>query len=430
MNQSTDKFKLILMGVFIFFILLGLVAFSTFKASGPTSNNVSISLWGTVDKIVFDKYIEKYKLNVGQQFQLNYTYKSLDTIDSQLVEAIATGKAPDAILIPQTLIKRYSDKVYMITSIPERTFRDTFVQEAELYIQPGGMFALPFFVDPLVMYWNRDIFSSADIAVPPTKWTEFPLLAEKISKSDDNANITKSMVSFGEFENVDNAKALLSALIIQAGSPIISFENGTYKSKLDYKLQSDIMIPAVSALQFFTDYSNPKKAVYSWNRSLPRSKQVFLSEDLATYFGFASEYSDIKEKNPNLNFDVAIVPQVLDAKAKITFGELYGFALLKGSQNLLPAFNLLSQLVGPDSVSTLLQFMDVAPARLDLISAGSKDPIKTIFFNSALISRGWADPNSSQSDQIFKDMIENITTGKTSVEDSVTKASMELGNLL
>ena len=430
MNPDQNKFKLVLTGIFIFFILLGVIAFSTYKSTSTTSNNVEIKVWGTVDKTTFDNYINKYKQAKSVQFQLTYTYKSLDTIDSQLVEAIATGKAPDAILIPQTLEKRYLDKVYMITSISQRTFQDTFVQESELYMQPTGIFALPFFVDPLVMYWNRDIFSSAGIAIPPTKWTEFPLLAEKLSESDDNANIIKSLAPLGEFKNVDNAKALLSTLIMQAGSPIVFLENGLFKSELNYQSSSDIMIPAVSALQFFTDYSNPKKSVYSWNGSLPRSKQSFLSEDLAIYFGFASEYSDIKEKNPNLNFDVAMMPQIIDATAKTTYGDLYGFALLRSSQNLVPTFNLLSTLVGPDSVSTLTQFMNVAPARNDLISTGSSNPAKTIFYNSALISKGWIDPDSNKTDQIFQDMVENITTGRTNVQDSVSKASMELGNLL
>ena len=203
MNQDQNKFKVVLTGVFVFFILIGLIAFSTYKSNSPTSSNVEINVWGTIDKSVFNNYISKYQQDKKIQFKLAYTYKSLDTIDSQLVEAIATGKAPDAILIPQTLEKRYSDKVYMITSIPERTFKDTFVQESDLYIQPTGIFALPFFVDPLVMYWNRDIFSSAGIAVPPTKWTEFPLLAEKLSQSDGNANIIKSMAPLGEFKNND-----------------------------------------------------------------------------------------------------------------------------------------------------------------------------------------------------------------------------------
>lgn len=430
MDQSADKFKLVLMGAFIFFILVGLVAFSTYKASSPTSSNVIVNVWGTIDKITFDSFIEKYKQNSNLQFQLNYSYFAPEKIDNQLVEAIATGKAPDAIVIPQTLIKRYLDKIYPLTSIPERTFRDTFVQEAELYLQPNGIFGLPFFVDPLIMYWNKDMYSSAGIAIPPIKWTEFPLLAEKISQTDNSANIKKSAVAFGEFTNINNAKPLLSTLIMQAGSQIVSFDGNRYTSTLDSKSISDISIPAVSAIQFFTDYSNPKKVVYSWNKSVPSSKLAFLGEDLATYFGFASEYKDIKEKNPNLNFDIALMPQIVDAKAKITFGELYGFAFLKSSPNIASAYNLLSLLVSADAVTVLTEYLDIAPARKDLIMAGTKDPIKSIFFNSALISRAWLDPNTWQTDRIFQDMIENITTGKTSIQDSVSKASLELDNIL
>ena len=430
MDQSQDKFKLVLTGVFIFFILIGLIAFSTFKSSSPTNTSVNVSVWGTVDKTSFDNYINKYKQDKNLQFQLTYSYKSLDTIDSQLVEAIATGKAPDAILIPHTLEKRYLDKVFMLTSIPTRDFINTYVQEAELYIQPSGIFAIPFFIDPLVMYWNRDMFSNASIALPPYKWTEFPFLAGRLSKSDDNANVIKGLAPLGEFRNVNNAKALLSTLIMQAGSPIVSFQNGVYSSSLDYKSSSDILPPTVSALQFFTDYSNPKKSVYSWNRSLPMSKLSFLSEDLAIYFGFASEFGDIREKNSNLNFDVATMPQTLDAQTRTTYGELYGFSVLKGSQNAVATFNLLSLLAGADSIATLVQVMDVAPARRDLISLGSADPIKTVFFNSALISKGWIDPDSRRTDRIFQDMIENITTGRTDIRESVSNASLELNSLL
>ena len=430
MDQTPNKFKLILTGVFGFLIIAGIIAFSTFKSSSTTTTNVEIKIWGTIDKKIFDNYVAQYKQDKQVDFQLAYTYVNSSTFDANLIEAIATGKAPDAILVPHTLEKRYLDKVNIIPSIPTRTFLDTFVQESELYLQSNGVFAIPFFIDPLVMYWNKDIFTNAGVAFPPTVWTDIPLLAKKISKYGNGSDITKSFVSFGEYNNVNNAKALLSALIMQAGSPIVSVENGLYVSKLDYQSPGDILKPAVSVLQFFTEYSNPKKIVYSWNKSLPSSKQAFLSEDLAVYFGFASEYQDIKDKNPNLNFDVAIIPQVYGTKVKMTYGELYGFAILKSSTNLLQTYNLLSFLSGPDSVSTLTKVANFAPARRDLISFGIKDPIKSIFYNSALISRGWIDPDSNSTNQIFSNMIENVKTGNLSPADSVSNASQEMNNLL
>ena len=195
--ESNNKFKTILMAVFGFFIIFGLLAFSMYKSSSSTNSQVNISIWGTVDKANFDSFISKYDQDKNLELKLTYTEKDISTIDSDLVEAIATGKGPDVILIPQELMNRYMDKVSFITSIPQRTFLDTYIQEAEIYMQPSGMFAVPFFVDPMVMYWNKDIFSSAAIANPPATWSEFPLLSGKLTTVDQNGNITQSAVSFG-----------------------------------------------------------------------------------------------------------------------------------------------------------------------------------------------------------------------------------------
>lgn len=426
-----NKFQIILLSVFGFFIVLGLVAFSTYKSGSSVNTNVPITIWGTLSQTTFSSFINKIKEDKNQDLSINYVQKDVNTIDGQLVEAIATGKAPDVVLFPQELIKRYLDKVSLISysTIPQRTFLDTYVQEAEMYMTPNGIFAIPFYIDPLVMYWNRDLFSSAGIANPPTMWSEFPALSSKLSQSDTNANIVKSAVSFGEYRNVNNAKAILSALLIQAGTPIVSYTNNNLRSYLYSNPLNSIEIPAVSVLRFYTDYSNPKKSVYSWNRSLPSSKQSFLGENLATYFGFASEANDIANKNPNLNFDVAMLPQIVGTTAKSTFGEIYGFAFMKTSPNLTTAYNIVSYLTSADIVPEFLAVANGSPARRDIISAGVSDPAKTIFYNSALIAKGWIDPSSSMTDNIFQTMVEDISTGKLSVSDSVQKASLELDNL-
>jgi len=432
MGQNNNKFKLILTGVFAFFIIVGLLAFSLFRSNNPANSQVNIAIWGTVDKADFDNFISKYEQDNNVQFKLTYTEKPLAEIDGDLVEAIATGKAPDVILIPQELMARYLDKVTPITSITERTFLDTYIQEAQIYIQSNGsIFAIPFFVDPLVMYYNKDLFTNAGVAAPPTTWSQFPLLAQKFTQIDQNGNITQSIASLGQYGNVNNAKALLSTLIMQAGSPIVVPDpsTGSFMSSLYQKSPTSALIPAVSALTFFTDYSNPKKTVYSWNSSLPSSKNFFLSGNLATYFGFASEAADIASKNPNLNFDVTMMPQTLDATAKATFGELYGFAFLKSSPNTAAAFNLISVLTSAPAVADFLQFEGGAPARVDLITAGTADPQKTVFYNSAIIAKSWVDPNMDATDQIFAGMVSDVTSGNLDVDSAVQKADTKLNTL-
>jgi len=429
-----NNFQIILISIFVFFIILGVVIFASYRATQSSSTDVTISMWGTIDSPSFNGFLSKVKKDLNKEIQINYMQKDPSTFDSELVEAIASGKGPDSIILPQDLIVRYKNKIYPIpyTSFPERTFKDTFIDEGNLFLSSDGIWAMPFFVDPLVMYWNKDMFSDVGLANPPTKWSEFPLLADKFSKSDINANITQSAVALGGFQNINNAKELISALIIQAGNPIVSYVNGAFKSVINQGTTSgtNIQNPAEAALRFYTDYSNPKKSIYSWNSSLPTSKSMFLSGDLAIYFGKASELKDIKEKNPNLNFDVAMLPQTVDAKNKATFGNIYGLAILQSSKNIIPAYTTINSLVGSDVVSIFLQSYDYSPVKRDIISAGTSDMNKKIFYDSALISKGWVDPNSTKTSQIFKEMIDNITTGKLKIGESLQKVNAELDLLL
>ena len=430
--DNLSNFEKILLVVFGFLAALGLLAFSTFRSSSSIDNNIEIVVWGDLDKVTFDSFVNTVIDEKSQKLNIKYVQKDNSTLDSDLLDSIASGNGPDTVILSSKFIKKYSDKITPIVyeTIPERAFKDTYIQEAELLLRGDGIFGIPFFVNPLVMYWNKDMFNSAGVAKPPEKWSEFPSLATKISQADNNANITKSFVSFGEYSNVNNAKEILSSLIIQSGNPIVTYKNNQIYSAFYEESSSSTASNVNSAISFFTEYSNPKKTVYSWNRSLPLSKQAFLGDKLSIYFGMASEYSDLKQKNPNLNFDVALIPQTVDAKTKATFGDLYSFIFLKNSKNILNTYNTVSYLTSPDAVNIFLRFFDLASARKDVISAGTKDPIKDIFNKSAIISRGWIDPDIKKTDQIFKNMIDEITTGELKVSDSIEKAGVEINNLL
>lgn len=418
--------------IFGFLAAFGLLAFSAYRSSNKENSGIEVSIWGELDKITFDKFIQELSDSSVEKIKVNYTQKNNGLIDEDLLDAIASGKAPDSIILSQRFIKKYFDKIYPISyeTFPERKFKDTYIQEAELLLTSKGIFGIPFYIDPLVMYWNEDIFNGLGIATPPTKWSEFPILAKNISKYDINANINTSFVSFGEYTNVNNAKDILSTLIMQTGNKIIGYKNGSIFSYFSDGVSSTSTDNILSAIDFYTEYSNPKKSVYSWNRSLPYSKQMFISDKLAIYFGKMSEYSNIKNKNPNLNFDIALVPQVVDTKTKITSGDIYYFLFLKNSKNILNTYNVITYLTNTESSKKFIKYFDVAPVRKDVISIGTTDPVKDIGYKSALISRGWIDPDYEATDEIFKNMIENIVTGKLKNKESVDNAGIEIKKLV
>ncbi|MEK7095627.1 MAG: hypothetical protein AAB917_03130, partial [Patescibacteria group bacterium] len=262
------------------------------------------------------------------------------------------------------------------------------------------------------------------IAQPPVFWDEFENIISKINQKDVNSNIRRSAIALGEFNNLTHAREILSALFFQSGNPITVRGEGVESTLGDRKYKgTQTSIPAV---EFFTRFSNPQRKDYSWNRSLPQSKSWFLSGNLATYFGFSSESSDLRNKNPNIDFDIAPLPQARGGKNRATYGSMYGFSVVRTATDQLGTYNVIQILTAPDSLALLSDLTYLPPVRRDMIASGSTDPYQSIFYDSALISKGWLDTNSTKSTTVFQKMVESITSGRADLYTAVDTASNEI----
>ena len=54
----------------------------------------------------------------------------------------------------------------------------------------------------------------------------------------------------------------------------------------------------------------------------------------------------------------------------------------------------------------------------------------SVFYDSAIRAKTWLDPEPTESNTIFKNMIESITSGRSRTGEAVLKAHRELTNLL
>ncbi len=330
--MKTSKFQFILIGIFAAFILIGVIFFA-FGGKGSGGTSAKVVIWGTMPETTFSDVFSNSALSRSKTISIAYVQKPEGTFNADFVNALAEGTGPDLIFLTERDILKNKNKLLVIPfkSYSERTFRDTFAEIGELFLTPTGIYALPITIDPVIMYWNRDIFTNSSISKPPAFWDEFFDLSQKLTQKDGAFNLTRFTVSLGEYRNIKSAKDILSTLIIQAGDPIVTSTNGVEKSVLRDKFDLPTP-PGQAALSFFTEFSNPAKAYYSWNRSLPNSETAFLSGDLAVYFGLASELPILKLKNPNLNFDLSPFPQssnVREGARKVTVARLQGIAIVK-----------------------------------------------------------------------------------------------------
>jgi ABC-type glycerol-3-phosphate transport system substrate-binding protein len=429
-----SNFQVVVMGIFMAFIVIAVLIFSGvipgFGAS-KSSFGGEVVLWGTIPDNKMRSLVEDFNSENKDSFILKYKSVPENTFENNLIEALAAGVGPDLFFLPQDMILKNEDKVFIIPykSITERDFKNSFIEEGELYLTNKGILAFPFLIDPMVMYWNKDILSSSGVAREPMFWDEFFTLAPILISSDNAKNIKKSIVAFGEFVNITNAKDVLSMLFIQSGDNIVE-KNKEGNNDLVFGRNYNNKTPAESALRFFTEFSNPAKPFYSWNRSLPNSKDMFISGDLAFYFGYSSELSDIITKNSHLNFSVSMVPQIRDSAKRITFGRMQGVAIAKNSKKQNTAFRVAYLLSGSDFLGKLSKNTNLPPVRRDMLSQKQTDQYKSVFYDSAIIAKGWLDPNPNMTYNIFKDMVENISSGRNRISSSVQNASSEMKRLV
>lgn len=424
-----STFKIAVFGIFGFSILVGMVLFATYKSESNFSVG-KVVIWGTIEKEIINDLITELKKGDAAFRLVKYVEKDPEGFNREIVEALAEGIGPDIFILPQDSIVQNEKKIILIPyeSISLRDFKDKFIEEGELYLSPNGIIGLPFTIDPMVMYWNRDIFQSNGISNPPLRWEEFFNLSQNITEKDNNLNIKTSFVAFGEFRNIKYAKEIISALVIQAGSPIVKRDGFEKKVVLDAKTDNT-NVPAELAIDFYTQFSNPVKSVYTWNRGLTNSERVFVSGDLAIYFGFAGDLNSITKKNPNLDFDVAPIPQTQE-RINTTFGKMNALSIAKGAKNVSGAYSIITKLTNDDSLKILSEYTNLPPVSRTLLSQIPANPYQEIFYRSALSSKAWLDPDPEETNNIFQNMIESILAGREKTSNAVRKAASEIRVLM
>ncbi len=428
--NSMSKFKLGVMIVFGVFIVIAIGVFATNKG-GSSSGSGSVVIWGSMSQEWFDAMYRGSGLDKNKTTSISYVEKDESDFDREFIEALAEGRGPDIVILRDDYVYKHRNKLFVIPykNYTERSFKDKFIEGSEVFLSTEGVIAVPFMVDPMVMYWNRNIFSNNQVSQPPQYWDQIFSLTEKMTKKDNSGNVLQSAIALGEWRNITNAKEILSMLLLQAGTSIVKRKNTSINSVL--LENSGLPVPPTgSTLNFYTQFSNPTSIYYTWNRSLNSSLNMFLSGNLAMYLGFASEIFSIEQKNFNLNFDVTLIPQARNTNKKTVFGHIYSFAITKQSKNVAGSYTVINALTEVAPLTALEKETNLPPIRRDMLSSRPSNASRSVFYNSALISSTWIDPEPLASSNIFRDMVESVTGGKSRVSEAISKADLELNALL
>lgn len=403
------------------------------KYCSDRNRSVSLAIWGVFDdEDAFARTISAYqRTHPGTRI----TYRKMDARDpkryeQELLEALATGRGPDIFFIHHTWLARYRDKLQAAPAdvLALKQFQDAFVDVAiEDLTAEGKIYAAPLYVDTFALYYNKDFLNSAQIAQPPATWNEFLAAVPKLRKLGPTGAVERAAATIGAAKNINRSTDILALLMMQSGTAIVNRETRQVVVNETKNLSDGTPHrPGVEALRFYTDFTDPLKGdAYTWGLSsnFHWSVDAFAEESAAMTFHYAYELPVFKQKNPNLRFGIAKMPQIQNRERDVNYANYWAPAVSFQSRNARAAWEFLAFAASREGVVSYLEATRRPTARKDLINELKSDPNLGIFHEQSLTAKSFYQYDSAAVEQILADAIESVVRREKTVQEAVDAAA-------
>jgi multiple sugar transport system substrate-binding protein len=394
---------------------------------------VELEFWGVFDDS--DIY-QPLILDFNEKFshiKIKYYKKNFQTYEKELLEAMASGRGPDILMLHNSWVPRYLNKVQIapVELITLKEVRDNFVDVVyDDFVTNNSLFALPLSVDTLALYYNKDIFNTVGIAQPPQTWEEFREAVKKLTIVDEKGDIVRAGAAIGTAYNINRSTDILSLLMLQSGARMINKQKTKAVFDESVLLEGKAFYPGQRALEFYTDFANPLKSVYTWNSRLHYSIDAFYEGQTAMMLNYSYHIPTIRAKSPYLNFGISAMPQIKTAQKDVNYANYWGLAVSRNSSNSKEAWQFIVWLTNSENARRYLEITKKPTARRDLISWQRNDLDLGVFAKQALTARSWYQVDNSAIETIFADMIESVVLGQATVRDALEKAASQMDLLM
>ena len=110
---------------------------------------------------------------------------------------------------------------------------------------------------------------------------------------------------------------------------------------------------------------------------------------------------------------------------------MYSLAIAKNSKNIATAFTVLISLTSDEALSKLSESTNLPPVSRNLLTARpTGNSYLQVFYDSAILSKAWLDPNTHETDAIFQEMVESIISGRVQTAAALSTANSGIRDLL
>ena len=424
----------IILGVGVFAALFAVLIFSGKIPVGDTNEQATgeVMLWGTLPESSMSKIIQDFNPK-ARTYRVIYREVPENMFSQTLLEALASGTGPDLILAPHQVLLSQANRLYPypISSFSEKAFKDMYIDGASIFFTPQGPIALPVAVDPLVLFYNRTLFSKHGIVNPPTYWDDVLTMTPTLTLRNERGGFDESAIALGA-PNTPYAKDILMATVAELGQvPILKRyqDDGapvfTVTANTPLAERAEIY-PLTTAARFFTEFADPTKSSYTWNQFAGRADDQFVAEKLAMYIGHAGELKTLRARNPKADFEMSYFPQTKGYNTFTTGGDVYGIATLKSSRNLVTSLTVESQFADSSISPVIASIIGTVPA---LRSYAGTPGLPDVIMRSMLVIKPWYDSFPSQSINLVSTMVADIVSGRLGPSDAANNFISRLQDL-
>ena len=361
-----------------------------------------------------------------------YTKKNINTYESDLLDALASGNGPDIFAINNAWLPKYIDKVTPASSseVSYTDYKNTFVDVAvNDFTKDQKVYGFPISVSSLGLFYNKDLLGSAGIATPPKTWDELATDVQRIKKQDNTGYFSRSGIAMGTNANVNRAVDILYLLMLQQGTTAFSADGNYPQFNQTAQKNGQTYNPGAAALTFYTSFANPTSPNYNWNARSDYSINAFANGRAAFLYSYYYTRATILQQSPNLNFDVAPVPQVNLNDSSVNFANYWGEVVSKQSKYSTIDWDFLKFLVSKTSLDKYYAATKEPSSRRDLIALQIQDPNIGVFANANLTAKSFYRPDQVAMDTIFGKLIDNVILNHLSVQNALSQAAQQAATL-
>lgn len=427
-----------------------------FGGGGSVSlENVTLEYWRVFDdEDAFADIIDAYRA-LHPNVKIEYRKLRFDEYEEELIRAFAEGRGPDIFSVHNTWMREYQDLMTpMPTSVTttsqelqgtvrrevvtvqkttatmsSKTLKTNFVEQVPkdvlLDYQASAdsdveerIYGLPLALDNLALFYNKDLLDTAGIPNPPETWSEFQDDVELLTSINSSGDIVQSGAALGTADNVERSADILSLLMMQNGTEMTD-ERGRVTFATVPKDAPDNVFPGLDAVNFYTDFANPTKAVYSWNDSFTGSFEAFANGETAFFIGYSYHIPLIRTAAPKLNFGIGKIPQISGGQ-QVNFANYWIETVASSTKNVDWAWDFLLFATNEDVVGSYLAKAEKPTALRNLISTQLEDELLGPFAEQVLTAEHWYQGSGiDATEQALRDLITTILAGTDEPEAAI-----------